>query len=209
MTTDGIIFDMDGTLWDSAESVAQSWTDTVSRYPEAKRVFTAEDIHGVMGMTMRNISCFFFGDLPEEKRRKITRDCFEEECRYVALHGGVLYPKLEETLARLKEIAPLYIVSNCQDGYIEAFFAYHGLNGYFSDYEDHGRTGLEKDGSLRLLIERNGLKSPVYVGDTAGDYDACVKAGVPFIHAAYGFGLVPDVPFIRSFEELPGLLQTI
>ena len=209
MMPDGILFDMDGTLWDSAESVAVSWTDTVSRFPEAKRVFTVEDIHSIMGMTMREISFHFFGHLPELTRRKVTRECFEEECAYVAKHGGVLYPKLYETLLRLREIAPLFIVSNCQDGYIEAFFAYHGMSELFTDYEDHGRTGLDKSDNLRLLIERNGLKAPVYVGDTMGDYRSCVEADVPFIHASYGFGQVPGVPSIASFDELPDLIKKL
>jgi len=207
--TDGIIFDMDGTLWDSAQSVAESWTQTVTRYPEAARTFTAEDIHRVMGMTMHDISVLFFGHLSEEMRHKVTRDCFEEECTYIACHGGVLYPRLEETLRRLKETAPLYIVSNCQLGYVEAFFSYHKLGYLFADYETYGHTGRNKDYNLRLLVERIGLKHPVYIGDTPMDYEACQAANVPFIHAAYGFQSVPDVPFIRSIDELPSLLEKL
>ena len=41
-------------------------------------------------------------------------------------------------------------------------------------------------------MERNQIQSPVYVGDTQGDADACRDAGVPFVFAAYGFGQVPD-----------------
>lgn len=37
-------------------------------------------------------------------------------------------------------------------------------------------------------MERNQLKSAVYVGDTEGDENAAHTAGIPFIHAAYGFG---------------------
>ena len=53
------------------------------------------------------------------------------------------------------------------------------------------------------MIERNDLKSPVYVGDTQGDADSCAKAGVPFIFAEYGLGDVPDAKVrIAHFEEL-------
>lgn len=206
MMIDGVIFDLDGTLWDSAEAVAHSWTDTASRYSNAARIFTAEDIHGVMGMTMEKISRFFFGHLSEELRREVTDACFTEECDYVEKVGGILYPSLCKTLTNLKERYRLFIVSNCQVGYIEAFFAYHGLSHFFDDYEDYGRTGMEKDANLRLLIERNGLRHPVYVGDTKGDHDACVKAGVPFVHAAYGFGQVEGVPKIDTFADLPAVL---
>ena len=36
------------------------------------------------------------------------------------------------------------------------------------------------------------MKSPVYVGDTMGDFLSCRKAGVPFVFASYGFGDVPE-----------------
>lgn len=206
---DAVIFDMDGTLWDSAAAVAESWTRTASRFKGCERVFTTEDIHAVMGMTMDSISHLLFGHLPDSERIAVTEACFSEECEYVAKHGGILFPRLEETLKALCKVAKLYIVSNCQDGYIEAFFAYHGLNEYFCDYEDYGRTLLPKDGSLKMLIERNNIKNPVYIGDTQGDYEACRKANVDFIHAAYGFGKVEDVPKIDSIDELPSLLNEI
>ena len=122
---DAVIFDMDGTLWDSADAVARSWTETVSRFENAKRSFTAEDIHGVMGMTMDAISKLLFGHLEESERIAVTEACFSEECDYVAKQGGKLYENLEMTLKTLCKVTKLYIVSNCQDGYIEAFFAYH------------------------------------------------------------------------------------
>lgn len=206
---DAVIFDMDGTLWDSADAVAKSWTETVSRFENAKRSFTADDIHAVMGMTMDAISKLLFGHLEESERIAVTEACFSEECDYVAKQGGKLYENLEMTLKTLCKVTKLYIVSNCQNGYIEAFFAYHGLNEYFCDYEDYGRTLLPKDGSIKMLIERNGIKNPVYVGDTLGDYEACKKANVDFIHAAYGFGKVENVPKINSIAELPSLLNEI
>ena len=52
-------------------------------------------------------------------------------------------------------------------------------------------------------MERNDIKSAVYVGDTEGDEKASRYAGIPFIYAAYGFGkaVSPDA-VIKSIEEL-------
>ena len=41
---------------------------------------------------------------------------------------------------------------------------------------------------LRLETLPNHLQHAVYVGDTDGDYKATREAGIPFVHAAYGFG---------------------
>ena len=101
----------------------------------------------------------------------------------------------------------LYIVSNCQDGYIQCFFqANPRLEQYFTDYECHGSTGLPKADNIRLIVERHNLKSPVYVGDTLGDANASKGAGVPFVYARYGFGDVKEYDYaIDSFGELQQL----
>ena len=95
------------------------------------------------------------------------------------------------------------IVSNCQDGYIEAFFKAHDTRKYFTDWESFGRTGLLKAENIRLVVERNHLKAPVYVGDVQGDADASHKAGVPIVRAAYGFGEIRDAEAkVETFAEL-------
>ena len=118
--------------------------------------------------------------------------------------------RTEQTLAALSARCPLFLVSNCQDGYIEAFFQAHGLGRYFTDYENPGRTGLPKADNIALVAERNGLRRPLYIGDTQGDYDAASKAGVPFLHAAYGFGRIDrPVPSVATFGDLPDAIRRL
>lgn len=199
----GIIFDMDGTLWDSAEQVAESWNEAIQKSGKSDKVLTADDIRGVMGKTMDVIAKAFFPELAEKERAEILNACCELENDYLREHGGALYECVEETLARLKESYHLYIVSNCQKGYIEAFLDYYKLWDYFEDIECYGNNLLQKGKNIRLVTERNQLDDAVYVGDIQGDYEASRQAGVGFIHAAYGFGKVDaDVPEICTFAEL-------
>ena len=77
------------------------------------------------------------------------------------------------------------------------------------DFECFGNNGLPKDENISLIVKRNGLKKPVYVGDTQGDFEACKKAGVPFIWVAYGFGHPETDDYfakIEKFTELEALL---
>ena len=54
---------------------------------------------------------------------QLLRLCCETEDEYSREHGGVLYPNVEQTLSALKNRGyDLYIVTNSQDGYVEAFF---------------------------------------------------------------------------------------
>jgi phosphoglycolate phosphatase len=104
----------------------------------------------------------------------------------------------------------LYIVSNCQKGYIEAFLEYYKLWDLVEDIECYGNNDLPKGDNIALIVERNSLETAVYVGDIQGDYDSSCKAGVKFIHAAYGYGTINvPVPEIHAFEELPDVVGQV
>lgn len=121
-----------------------------------------------------------------------------------------MYPKLVEVLDELKKHYRLFIVSNCEEGYIQCFLNAHKLHDYFEDFEYPGRTRASKAENIRMIIERNELETPIYVGDTQGDANSSQKAGVPFVYAKYGFGNVDEYEFaIDSFAELPEVLKQI
>ncbi len=206
----GIIFDMDGTLWDSAKAVAESWTEVVAREYTPKRIITEDEIKRVMGLTMDKLAEKIFPELPEERRMQLLDICGREENAYLRTHGATLYPEIEETFQKLQQKYHLYIVSNCQSGYIEAFLEYYGFGAYIEDIECYGNNGLVKGDNIRQVADRNHLARAAYVGDIQGDYDASVQAGVSFVHAAYGFGSVKeDVPEIQTFSELVDVIDTI
>ncbi|MDE7434379.1 MAG: HAD family hydrolase [Lachnospiraceae bacterium] len=203
----GIIFDMDGTLWDSAEGVAASWNQVLKEHGLDRRLFTVEDIHGVMGKTLDVIADIFFADMDRAMRGTIMEECCAREQDYLAQHGGRLYPNVPETLRMLREKYPLYIVSNCQRGYIEGFLQYYGLGDLIEDTECFGNNGRQKGENIALVAERNGLTDAVYVGDIEGDYAASRAAGVRFIHAAYGFGFIEEP--VAAVQEFRQLVQTV
>ena len=114
--------------------------------------------------------------------------CGDAERALLPKVGGRLYDGVPATLRQLKAKIPLLIVSNCDQGYIEAFLSYHQLADCFLDYLCYGDTGEEKAANIRTLIQRHQLKNCVYIGDTELDRRAAAATGIPFIHAAYGFG---------------------
>lgn len=201
----GIVFDMDGTLWDSTEKILESWNNVLGKYDIT---LSLEKLQSLMGKTMDVIGAEVMPDTPKEQRDKIFEECLTVENQYLREHGGILYPELEKTLQKLSEKYPLYIVSNCQSGYIEAFLEYHKLGQYFTDFECYGNTGEGKAQNEITLAKRNGLERVIYVGDIQGDYEATMEAGFEFVHAAYGFGTVSaDVPRVESFAQLPQVLD--
>ena len=157
MSIDSIIFDLDGTLWDSSEGVSKTWSLVLNKYDYERKEVTVEDLHICMGKQLDEIGEILFPNLSSEVRKNLMHECCTLENEYLGEHGGKLYLKVEETLKELSKKYKLFIVSNCQDGYIECFFKAHKLDKYFTDYECPGRTGLSKGENNKLIIAPAGV----------------------------------------------------
>jgi phosphoglycolate phosphatase len=190
--------------------MAEVWVQVLSRLPDISRPPVGlEEIRGNMGLLLDEIEARMFPDQSKAERRAVVDEFCAMEEEFLAMCGGVLFPGTEKILAALAETYRLFIVSNCQDGYIECFYRGNGLERFFSGHECAGRTGLPKSGNIKLVAERYGLKSPVYIGDTLLDCSSAQEAGVPFLHAAYGFGQVPGAPYVTAFDQIPAALEAM
>lgn len=189
---DSIIFDVDGTLWDSTAICAKAWTNVAQKQFDPDMVISPAKLQGLFGRLLPDIAAVIFAGCPKEQQLALINACCEEEHRLLLLQCAPLYPDLEKTLAALSRKYRLFIVSNCQAGYIEVFLRSSGLDRYFEGHLCPGDTGHGKAYNIRKIIEEYHLQSSVYVGDTLGDFEATKQAGIPFVFASYGFGSVPD-----------------
>ena len=210
MKFDGLILDVDGTIWDTTAVVAEAWNKAFDKYfPQVPHV-TADILKGQFGKPMNVIADNLFLNLSQKEKSLLMKRCCEyEQAALLENQKNITYEGVLETIKKISGRLPLFIVSNCQSGYIELVIKKNEITDFIKDFECFGNTGLSKAENIRLLAERNGLKAPVYVGDTQGDYEACKKAGVPFVWAAYGFGKPEDEKYfakIESFAQLEGLV---
>ena len=206
---DSIIFDLDGTLWDSTDTITKAWQTALDQAPYmSHEVMTRERVRSITGMTYDKIFETLFPDLDTQQRAEVQQLCSVAELDILYKQGGTLYPNLADTLAWLGKKYKLYIVSNCQSGYIELFLDMHQMHPYFLAHQCYGTKGNPKADNIRDIVNDHNLQRPVYIGDTMGDYNAATEAGVPFIFAAYGFGVVEkdQVATLRQFNELRDLL---
>ncbi len=210
--TDGIILDIDGTIWDSTAIVAKAWNRAAREAGSLRsEVITADLLKTQFGKPMDEIGRCVFPMDTAEKRETIMELC----CRYEheelrADPCDVVFPGVYDTIKELSGRIKFYIVSNCQKGYIELVCEKTGLGAFITDFESFGNTGMGKADNIKELVKRNGLKNPVYIGDTEGDRIACEEAGVPFVHAAYGFGDLQEdgaAAVIDSFEKVKDIFE--
>lgn len=181
-----IIFDLDGTLWDTSDAVVDIWNEVLSvKCPQY--VMTKEIMSSLMGKNQAQFVDEFFAGLEKEQADILIKEIFAHEQVYLRKNGAKMYSGVMDTLCSLKDEYKLAIVSNCQSGYLDAFLDYYGLKDVLVDYESAGNTGMSKGENIRLVMDRNNIKSAIYVGDTLSDQKAAEDAQIPFVYASYGF----------------------
>ena len=207
MNYESLIFDIDGTLWDSRALVAEGYNIQLRSEGLDHLCVTAEDFLPLFGKVMTEIADVIFTSIPLPERYALMDRCMATENEY--LHQNpcrIGYDGIKETMAALAKNHRLFIVSNSQCGYPELCMEKLGLTDYISGHLCFGDTGTEKRETIRRLMDRHGITDACYIGDTQGDCDAADQAGIPFIFAAYGFGNPSHYAAkIEKFEDLLGL----
>lgn len=204
---DSIIFDVDGTLWDAVPVTLKAWNQAVEAATGVTNRIRRQEAYATLGMTLEDMAARLFPEMGEEAGQNLLHDCFAQEDIVLKETVPPLFPGVRETLTALAKRYPLYIVSNCQWGYIERLVDGHGVRELFSGWLCWEDTKAEKHVTIQRLMEQHGLTHPVYVGDTLGDQRSCQKAGIPFIFAAYGFGEADQPEYtIQQFADLREML---
>ena len=206
MNYESLIFDIDGTLWDSRALVAEGYNIQLRSEGLDHLCVTAEDLKPLFGKVMTEIADVILASIPASERYALMDRCMATENAYLhenPCHIG--YSCIKETMEALAQNHRLFIVSNSQCGYPELCIEKLGLGEYISGHLCFGDTGTEKGQTIRRLMERHGITDACYIGDTQGDCDAADNAGIPFIFAAYGFGNPSH--YIEKIEKFQDLLM--
>lgn len=207
MTQEAIIFDIDGTLWDSRALVAEGYNIQLKAERLDHLCINAEILKPLFGKVMTEIADVLLASIPVEERYDLMDRCMQTENEYLHNHEcNIGYPGIRETMEKLKQKHRLFIVSNSQCGYPELCIRKLGLEDLIEGHLCFGDTGTSKGQTILRLMKEHNITSAVYAGDTQGDYEATLEAGIPFIWTTYGFGTPAGYAAkVDSFEELLNL----
>ena len=205
MKYESIIFDIDGTLWDSRALIAEGYNIQL-RKEGLHHLQTNENVLlQLFGRTMSDIADNLFPEFTPEERYALMDRCIASEDAYLENHpcDTIAYPDIKTTMEELAKNHRLFIVSNGQKGYPQLAARKLKVDHLIAGYLSYGDTGTHKGETIRILMKDHNIENAVYVGDTQGDYEATVDAGIDFIWADYGFGK-PDacVATIHCFQDL-------
>ena len=203
MKFESLIFDIDGTIWDSRALVAEGYNAQLEAEGLGHLATNADVLKTLFGKTMTDIADALFEEIPAPERYGLMERCMATQnihLREDPCH--IEYPGVKETLAELAKRYRLFIVSNSNCGYPELCMGKLGVTALFSGHLCFGDTGAHKGVTIQKLMEKHNITSACYIGDTQGDYLATVDAGIDFIWADYGFGK-PDacVGTLHCFKD--------
>lgn len=189
MKAESLIFDIDGTLWDSTDLVAQGYNRYLSRIGLSHLAVTGQYLKGLFGRTMTEIADVLFEEIEVPQRYEIMTCCMAEEHQVLEQNPcRIAYPGVVQTLEHLAQNHRLFIVSNSQAGYPQLLMKKLGIEHLISGTLCYGDTGTCKGETIRTLMTRHAITDAVYIGDTQGDLEASEMAGIPFLFCRYGFG---------------------
>lgn len=204
-----IIFDLDGTLWDTREVTLKSANVVAARYPNIKEI-TMKEVEGGMGYSFEETAEIYMPYLDKETREKYFGEIIDTNIELINKEGGTLYEGVKETIIELSSNYKLGIVTNNNDNYVKSFFKSSGLEEYFTDYMGAASYNLTKGETIKKLVSKYQEKNNYYVGDIRNDMISSEEAGVTFIHAKYGFDKELETKYyIIDIRKLPELMKNI
>ena len=204
-----LIFDLDGTLWDTTDTTYEATNIVVSKHQELKHV-DIQTIKRGMGLSKYENAKNYFPYLKENEALKYVEEKSAVNVKLIKEKGTYIYDGVVDTIKELSKKYKLAIVTNSNDKYAQMFLEVAKLGDYFTDYIGASTYSITKAEAIRKLVERNNEPDSFYIGDIKKDMDAALEAGIKFIHARYGFEKNVDSKYyIDDIRDLMKLMNNM
>jgi phosphoglycolate phosphatase len=214
-----LIFDLDGTLIDSAPDLHQAVLKVLAE--EGRPSITLDELITMVGdgapILVKRVFEYVGHDAGDELPQLVARYLAHYEDA-IAVHTR-LYPGVRETLERLKAAGhPMAVCTNKAHKPSMHVLEALNLSQYFDVVVGGDATPAKKPDPQHVLtvLERLSARPAhsVMIGDGANDLIAARDAGVPVIHARYGYGITRDhdvtpAAIVDAFDAIPETLRTI
>ncbi len=179
-----VIFDLDGTLFETGSSVIPAVNDSLRDI--GMETMDSEDILFLLG-ERTPVFCEKVvggrGDKYEEFREKL----WYYEHKYIG-EKGRLFDGTEDMLGDLKGKGfELAVCSNGSQEYIDYVLETTGIGGHFGEKVSASKME-SKEEAIERLIDKSENKTAVMVGDKDHDFSAAEDVGIPSIGVSYGYG---------------------
>lgn len=206
---EGILFDLDGTLLDTLQDLADSLNHALARfgYPERTVEETRRFVGNGVLMLIRQAVPEGADPMPV---LAVFREYYQTHCR---IKTGP-YPGILAALEELRGKYPIAVVSNKPDAAVKTLCADY-FPGVFALGESPDCPRKPAPDMVYKAMKAIGVERCVYVGDSEVDVATAKNAGLPCLSVTWGFRDAAQIRaaggtfFCGAPEKLPEMIASI
>lgn len=197
------IFDMDGTLLNSAKDITIS-VNSVRELNHSLAPLEESYVIDAINREHRNLSELFYGTQSYEKK---DQNAFEDHYNDQCIKNVYLYEGIQESLAKLNEQrVRLSVATNAPSIFARRMLEKCGVYEYFDFVMGADRVKRPKPDKemLEYILKNYGYKEEhqaLMIGDNIKDMQAATNAGISGIFATWGFSPQTNHPFVINSPE--------
>ncbi|WP_394218764.1 HAD hydrolase-like protein [Halobacillus trueperi] len=213
-----IIFDMDGTLFQTEKILEVSLVETFNYLRDSdewKEETPLQKYKEIMGVPLPTVWKNLLPHHSEEIREQANVYFLEKLILNIQKGKGALYPQVEEVLETLhKEGYSLYIASNGLVDYLQAIVEYYHLDRWVTEtFSIEQIDSLDKADLVAYIQEKYDFKQGAVVGDRLSDIQAAEKNGLTSIGCRFDFAQETELAeadhVIDDFSSLNEVIRVI
>lgn len=178
-----IVFDLDGTLWQTKESYIYAYKKLCTKYHKTP-LNGFEDVLNFMGVKVDILLKELFPEIIDQS--KIIREALFYSIEYILENSkGTCFDNVYEVLKDLSKDYKLYIISNCLKEYVETFLKISNTKDFITSF--YTIELGEKSEHLKN-ISNNFKDKTIFIGDDLEDYNQILDHSmIYFVFASYGY----------------------
>ncbi|MFI8708422.1 HAD family hydrolase [Bacillus sp. NPDC077411] len=187
-----LIFDMDGTLFQTEKILELSLDDTFNHLRSLNLWDTVTPIdkyREIMGVPLPKVWEALLPNHSNEIREQTDAYFLERLVENIRNGKGALYPNVEEVFSYLKENNySIYIASNGLTEYLQAIVSYYNLDNWVTKtFSIQQIQTLNKGDLVKTIIKKYDIKRAAVIGDRLSDINAAKDNGLIAIGCNFDF----------------------
>ena len=205
----GILWDLDGTLLDTLEDLYDTVNETMAQLGLPER--TMEEVRHFVGNGARRLlELSLEGQRDVEDVWNTFHSIYVKHCQ----QKTAPYPGIREALEILGKRYPMAIVTKKPDTAAKIV-----CGDYFPGIYTQGESPVcprkPRPDMVFQAMEKIGVESCIYIGDSEVDVETAKNAGVPCVSVLWGFRTRQEMEnaggkyFCERPEQLPALIENI
>ncbi|SHM45570.1 HAD hydrolase-like protein [Gracilibacillus kekensis] len=212
--TQSLIFDMDGTLFQTDKILELSLNDAFSHLRSLNKWDEETPIdkyREIIGVPLPKVWETLLPNHSNEEREQMDAYFLERLVENISEGKGALYPNVKEVFSYLKENnSSIYIASNGLTEYLKAIVSYYHLDEWVTEtFSIQQIQSLNKSDLVQSIIKKYCITNGAVVGDRLSDINATKDNGLVSIGCNFDFAREDELSQADIVIDDLNELQTI